>query len=493
MARGALLVGAGVLVADDGLEGWPDEGERLDFGALEPLAALMQDTDADALLPKLRKASGAGTTLETLVAAAALANARSFGGTDYVGYHAAMALVPALLMSRQMPKGQEAIPVLKVIHRNTERIRRVGGRKKEALRTIQNPAEAVSAESLIGAERRGDLGTVERQFAAAMTRGRASAYELLQPLVRENIDVHQVVLAWRAWDLLRLTGPEHAHTMLRQVARHAVDRETSRRRDGKAAPSLRHVLPDLMSDLNLTDATPGTLRLDAKQLESLTTAIFGSGRDEAAEIMATALAKGTHPQDAGEALSLAAARLLLNDQGRTRGEAGKPAGSVHGASVGVHAADSAAAWRGIAAVSEPPIALATLIAGAWHTAGQSHRVGRQAFHVDAREDAAKVEARNLGPALAEAMREGDQKRAAAIGECWLSSGAPGDQAFALILAEMVAFDGALHHEKFFQTCYEGFTTSAPASQPLWIAAAARVAASGHGHASPAYQRALETE
>lgn len=335
------------------------------------------------------------------------------------------------------------------------------------------------------------MALVERQFAAAMQKGRESAYATIQPLVRENIDVHQVVLAWRAWDLLRLTGPEHAHTMLRQVARHAVDREATRQRNGRRAPSLRRVLPALMSDLGLDHKTPGTTRLDAKALGRLTDKVFGCARDDAAEVMAKTLAKGTSPIDAGEALSLAAARLLLFDRGRTTGEAGKPIGSVHGASVGVHAADSALAWRGIAAVTGSTNIFATLIAGAWHTAGQSHRVGNKAFHIGAQTEAAKIKAKDLAPALAEAMRGGDQKRAAAIGERWLETGAKGDEAFAVILKEMVEFDGALHHEKFFRTCYEGFTNSAVSSRPSWIAAAARVAASGHGHASSGYRRAVE--
>ena len=41
-----------------------------------------------------------GTDLRDSVAAAALANARTFGGEDYVGFHTMMALAPAYHMAR---------------------------------------------------------------------------------------------------------------------------------------------------------------------------------------------------------------------------------------------------------------------------------------------------------------------------------------------------------------------------------------------------------
>src|SRR5262249_59075032 len=82
-------------------------------------------------------------------------------------------------------------------------------------------------------------------------------------------------------------------------------------------------------------------------------------------------AEGWSRGAAGEATSLASNRLVLCDPGRTRAEPGKPIGSVHGASVGVHASDSANAWRNIARVSNPRNTFASLICGAYHTAGQN--------------------------------------------------------------------------------------------------------------------------
>src|SRR5205823_1310802 len=69
--------------------------DRLSFGSLDPLVALMQETPANQLLPKLIGQLNNGVDLKRLLAAAALANARTFGGEDYVGFHTMMALAPA--------------------------------------------------------------------------------------------------------------------------------------------------------------------------------------------------------------------------------------------------------------------------------------------------------------------------------------------------------------------------------------------------------------
>src|SRR5207245_6092460 len=73
----------------------------LTFGSLESLVALMQETPVNKLLPALTEKLNSGTELRTLVAAAALANARTFGGEDYVGFHTMMSIAPAWHMSRQ--------------------------------------------------------------------------------------------------------------------------------------------------------------------------------------------------------------------------------------------------------------------------------------------------------------------------------------------------------------------------------------------------------
>ena len=57
---------------------------RLEFGTMEPLVRLMQDTSVAKLLPVLIEKLRSGTPLQQLVAAGALANARSFGGAKTI-------------------------------------------------------------------------------------------------------------------------------------------------------------------------------------------------------------------------------------------------------------------------------------------------------------------------------------------------------------------------------------------------------------------------
>src|SRR5205085_4153961 len=93
VARGALLAGLGAkLVGEWGLVPAfaEDAPAALSFGRLEPLVALLQETPIDRLLPVLVEKLRGGTDLRTLVAAGALANARTFGGEDYVGFHSMM-------------------------------------------------------------------------------------------------------------------------------------------------------------------------------------------------------------------------------------------------------------------------------------------------------------------------------------------------------------------------------------------------------------------
>ena len=128
-----------------------DEPGRIDFGKLEPLVSLMQETAADALLPQLKTRLDAGVDLPTLATAAALANARTFGGQDYTGYHCFMAIVPALAMSRKLSGNEAALPVFKVLHRNARRIQDQGGRRHEVLRPVQ-PVASLDGEARAQAE-----------------------------------------------------------------------------------------------------------------------------------------------------------------------------------------------------------------------------------------------------------------------------------------------------------------------------------------------------
>src|SRR5204863_6948368 len=105
VGKGMLVASVGATMATDlGLSTALAEGnETLTFGRLEPLVDMMQETPIDRLLPTLVDKINTGTDLRQLVAAGALANARTFGGEDYVGFHAFMALAPAYHMSHELP------------------------------------------------------------------------------------------------------------------------------------------------------------------------------------------------------------------------------------------------------------------------------------------------------------------------------------------------------------------------------------------------------
>src|SRR5207237_8736067 len=119
----------------------------------------------------------------------------------------------------------------------------------------------------------------------------------------------------------------------------------------RAPSQIRAVLPKLLDQYRLVGRSPGKRQADDGWVEGLSKRIYGAGRERAAEAVAAALAEGFSPEAIGEAMSLPANRLVLGDPGRKQVEGDKPKGSVHGASVGVHASDSANAWRNIARVS----------------------------------------------------------------------------------------------------------------------------------------------
>lgn len=493
LSQGLLLAGLGPALLD-GLGFRPaaaltGRDERLTFGALEPLVRLMQETPAEDIVAvavaKLRE----GVDLKTLAGAAALANARTFGGEDYTGYHCAMAFAPAYDMAAQMKDPRlAALPLLRVIRRSAAQ---TGGSRKETLKALpEADGGDASSEALVAAERKLDARAAEACIAAAARSGPEKAFETLQPLVRENVDVHQVVLAWRSYDLRRLAGAEHAAALLRQSVRHCVASEGSRTHHGQPVPRLRSLLPALLDEHKLLAQVPPERALDDAALLSLAGSVFAGSRDDAARAVAAALASGARFADVAEAVSLASFRLVLHDPGRTRAEEGKPKGTVHGASVGVHASDSANAWRNIAAATSRPTAVATLIAAAWHTGGQSgHMAKDEPCHAAAREGAAQVPAEKLADAVREAVRGRDQKAAAALVERCGSLDLPVAPVIGTLLDFVVQDDGALHHEKFFRTACEHVAVARPAFRWPALTALARVCASGAGFASPGIDEA----
>ena len=499
-------VGQGMLVATIGPALTQDLGlasparavegaETLQFGPMEPLVALMQETPSDRLLPILVRKLRDGTDLRQLVAAAALANARAFGGQDYEGYHALMALAPAYQMAQEMPESRGALPVLKVLYRNTRHIQQAGGRAHEALKPVEAgplPAGQREGETLRAAVRDRDMASAERIFAGLARGPVDAAFEDLQYLVQDGADVHRVVLAWRAWALLDLAGREQAHTLLRQSVRYCVDSEKTIRNDPRIT-TLRALLPKLLDEHHLLDQPVGHTPADDARIEELAHTIYAGTREQAAGAAAAALAEGLAPEAVAEAMALAANRLVLQDPGRAKDESPeKPRGSVHGASVGVHASDAANAWRNIARVSHHRNAVASLIVGAYHTAGQAGGQLSQSYPLPEHQEAVRevADAALLSEAEA-AIHAGDQGRTCALVERYGRHGLPARPVFDLMRRYAISEDGALHAEKYYRTVTEEFAATRPALRWRQLVALARVTASESGHPAPGYAEACD--
>jgi hypothetical protein len=226
-----------------------------------------------------------------------------------------------------------------------------------------------SGEALRDAVRGKDMNEAERTFAAIAAVSPDDAFNSLLVEVEDETEVHRVVLPYRAWELLEVVGKEQAHTMLRQSVRYCVKVEKTRRPSAQTEVN-RAILPRLFEQHHLPRTSPGTKRPGDEWAASMCKTVFESSPSSAAEAVAAALAEGIDPSDVGEAIALAANQLVLRDAGRPERWAspGKPPGSVHGDSVGVHASDAVNAWRNMSRVVNPRNAAACLILAGYEVA-----------------------------------------------------------------------------------------------------------------------------
>ncbi|WP_406700166.1 hypothetical protein V5E97_15175 [Singulisphaera sp. Ch08] len=506
-------VGRGMLVASIGFgtafdmgltPAWADDegaGERLAFGSLEPLVSLMQETPVRNLVSVLVGKLHAGTELKELVAAAALANARTFGGEDYVGFHTLMALAPAYHMAHELPADRQALPVLKVLYRNTNRIQEHGGRASEVLKTVKPGVLSAghdSGEALREAVRGKDMNEAERTFAAIAAGSPEEAFNSLLLAVEDNTEVHRVVLPYRAWELLDVVGKEQAHTMLRQSVRYCVKSERDWRHSSETDEP-RVLLPRLFDQHHLPRSEPGTKRPGDEWVASMCKTIFESSPPSAADAVAAALADGIDPKDVGEAIALAANQLVLRDAGRPERWAspGKPPGSVHGDSIGVHASDAVNAWRNMSRVVNPRNAAACLILAGYEVARD--RQGRDADFrkwtprplAEVLESIKTTEQPRLLNETESAIQANQQEIASALVHHYGTLGYDPAPLFSVLLKYAVSEDGALHAEKYYRTVREEFTSTRPAFRWRQLVALARVTASEYGRPAPGVAEAKE--
>lgn len=501
VGRGMLVASVGAATAVDlGLStAWSDDriGDpaQVTFGDLEPLVAMMQETAPNQLIPRLVQSLQQGTTLKTLVSAGALANVRAFAGQDYTGYHTFMALIPALQMAGELPQSRQALPVLKVLYRNTSRIHEQGASQSDALQPIAAAEKLAAGDTPIrDAVRAVDWQAAESQFATLTSRSVGEAFHQLQYEIQDEVDVHRVVLSWRAWAMLDVAGRDYAQTLLRQSVRYCLDVEQRMEQRQRPRSPIRQLLPRLLDEYKLLAIPAGQRRATDDWVEQLSQVVFAGTREQAAESVAAALADGFHFEDVGEAISIASNRLVLHDPGRLEKHSStqKPPGCVHGDSVGVHASDAANAWRNIARVSNRRNQVSSLIVGAFHTAGQTARTTKAPYpYADRRDEVRGKDSAELLQQAEEAIRANDQALACAVLDRYGKLKLPVRPALDLMLRYAVSEDGALHAEKFYRTTTEEFAATRPAFRWNQMIALARVTASEYGFPAPGYAEACE--
>ena len=488
VSSGMLIAGLGAGLAGDlGVSpAFADEDDtELNFGELDSLVGLMQDTPAAKLQPILiRRLQNGEVDLRQLIAAAALANAETFGGQDYVGFHTEMALLPALQMSAEMPKGRAALPVLKVLYRNTERIHSSGLAKTKRLGKVEPadiPDGANEGQLLLDASRAADMERGERVFAAAMQKSPRHAYNKLMWAVQDHANVHRFALAHRAWALINVVGADHAHTLLRQCIRFCVEQEpgirrNNKRRNRKVDP-MRPLITKMVEQYRLLDRRPGTRKADDAWLEEMSNFIFSHGNEESMDAVAAALQEGFSPESVAQAISLAANHLVLRQDRFT-----EDSWRSHGATPGVHASDAANAWRNMIRVATPRNVAVGLLVSAWHCGGSKSFSSYDPLpHA---EDLGKLKSTSQKALLAEtedAIRQNDQKRAAAAIGLYGQKGHAARPALDLMLRYAVSEDGRLHSEKFYRTVTEEHATANATFRWRYITGLARVTASAYGY------------
>ena len=314
--------------------------------------------------------------------------------------------------------------------------------------------------------------------------------------VQDNTEVHRVVLPYRAWDLLDLIGESHAHTLLRQSVRYCVKSEREWQHTAQADEP-RTLLGKLLDEHNLVGRPAGTRPAEDAWVEQMSRTIFESSPAAAAAAAAGALAEGMTYAAVGEAISLAANQLILRDAGRTERDvrANKPVGSVHGDSIGVHACDSANAWRNMVPAGNRRNAVACLILGAYQVA--LDRVGRGGDflrwqpwpHADQLEQVRAIAPERLLAEADAAIRANDQARACALVHRCGEAQLPERPVFDLLLRYAVSEDGALHAEKYYRTVVEEFAATRKAFRWRQLVALARVTASEYGRPAPGHAEA----
>lgn len=479
VGRGMLAAGLGTSLAHDlGFStAFAARGsDSIPLGEYASLVELMRNTPAEKLQPLLaQKIQNGDVELKKLIGAGALANAVTFGGCDYVGFHTAMAMLPALEMSRQLTSGREPLPVLKVLYRNAQQIQSVGGASHTELSAIH---AAEHAEGDLGQQIRDACRKPDMKLGEALLTqvgdSPLETFNALQPAIQDDMNVHRFVFAHRTYGLVGLLGKEYSYSLLRQCVRLCADHERMRIEHKQAESPIRSLMPKLLDQYKLAGKLLGKRDPGDAAVESLALAIYDGPRDRAAEAAAAALAEGIDPEVVGEAISLASNLYVLRQ--------GSDKWRTHGDSAGVHSSDATNAWRNMARVAEPKHVISGLIVAAYHAGVQSAPFPTPAYPTDEQRALIKIDnAKGLLAETEDAIRNNDQGRATAAIQIYGDRGYGVDPVFEMMLKYAISEDGRLHGEKYYHTVREEYRTTRPAFRWRQVVALARVTASAYGY------------
>jgi hypothetical protein len=479
VGRGMLAAGLGATLAQDmGFStAFAAEGkEAIPLGEYASLVELMRNTPPEKLQPLLAKMLVAGEVdNKKLIAAGALANAVTFGGCDYVGFHTAMAMLPALGMTKQLEGGRQALPVLKVLYRNAQQIQSVGGASTTQLWAIHaaEHAEGDLGEKVRDACRKADVDLGEK-LLASVGDSPLEAFNALQPAMQDDLNVHRFVFAHRTYGLVGLLGKDYSYSLLRQCVRFCADHERMRIEHKHPESPIRTLMPKLLDQFKLVGKQLGDRDPGDSAVKDLAEAIYQGPRDKAAEVAAAALAEGIAPEVVGEAISMASNLYVLRQ--------GADKWRTHGDSAGVHSSDATNAFRNMARLSEPRHAISGLIVAAYHAGIQSAPFATPAYPTDEHRALVKVDdGAGLLSATEDAIRHNDQGMATAAIQIYGERGYEVEPVFALMLKYAISEDGRLHGEKYYHTVREEYGTTRAAFRWRQIVALARVTASAYGY------------
>jgi hypothetical protein len=387
-----------------------------------------------------------------------------------------MAMLPALNMLDLLPSERQPLPILKVLYRNSAQIQALGGPSKKTLREMHAAEEATVENRDIAirdACRVGDFEKAERLFAPLANAKLDDAFNALQPVMQDEINVHRFVFAHRTRGLAELLGKDYAYTILRQCVRFSCSHDQSRINNKRPEDPIRALMPKLLDQYKLAQPSFGSRDPGDAAIEALARVIYQGPADKSADAAAAALAEGISPEVVGESISLASNMLVLKQ--------GPENWRTHGDSAGVHSSDATNAFRNMARVCKPQFAASGLIVAAYHVA--AHRpFSTEAYPTEGHRATIKTTdpARLLDEAE-DAIKNNNQGRAAAAIAIYGEAGHSPQAVFDRMLKYTISEDGRLHGEKYFQTVQEEFRTTRPAFRWRQLIGLARVTASAYGY------------